>query len=194
MLYAPNVKPPQVVRSRCRKLRCGSILKTPTADLRAAFCCAACERVHYATHCQVCDAMIGKKSRRPSVCWRSQCRHELQRHPEKYRPRIGQNATKTVAATHPAGVGHNAQENPAKSTSKTGLKTGRACRVIADPTANLHPINLYDFAAKAAPRTGRSGPVVFVRSTPPRNIIGGFKFPGAPSIDRVFGPIPAKKD
>ena len=99
MLYNHPADPPQL-RHRCRNPRCGGLLKNPTDDRRAAFCCEHCERAHFATRCIVCEAAIAKASRRRTVCWRSKCRHALQRHPGKYRLRVGQNAAKTVTA-HP---------------------------------------------------------------------------------------------
>ena len=164
------------IRHRCRNLRCGSLLKNPTDDRMAAFCCEPCERAHFATRCIVCEAAIAKASRRRTVCWRSKCRHALQRHPGKYRLRVGQNAAKTVSAIPTAGLGHNAQENSAKSTQKTSAKSGRGYRIIAGPAAD--PINFENWPDLPKPRL-----VLIGRTTPPVNVIGGFKFPGAPKID-----------
>ena len=176
MLFSPNLPPPQLPRTRCRNPRCGDILKNPVVDRRR-------EAAHYATLCLVCKSAIGKKSRRCAVCWRSKCRHELQRHPEKYQLRLGHNGSKTDPHCLTAGLGQNAQENSTKSKLSPGLKSGRTWRVVAGP-ADLHPINLLPFAANAAAsRTGRSGPALSTRSTPPVNIIGEFKFPGAPKIN-----------
>jgi hypothetical protein len=60
----------------------------------------------------------------------------------------------------------------------------------------LDPINLRAFpAGAAASRTGRPGLVLITRTTPPVNIIGGYRFPGAPAIDlrpaRAAPPAPA---
>jgi hypothetical protein len=150
-------------------------LKNPTDDRRAAFCCEHCERAHFATRCIVCEAAIAKASCRRAVCWRSKCHHALQRQPEKYRLRVGQNAAKTVSATPTAGLGHNAQENSAKSTLKTGTKSGRAYRIIAGPAAD--PINFGNWRDLPKPRR-----VLIGRTTPPVNVIGGYRFPGAPAL------------
>jgi hypothetical protein len=193
MLYNRQPDPPQV-RHHCRNSRCGGLLKNPTDDRRAAFCCGACERTHYGTRCIVCETAITKKSKRRAVCWRSQCRHALQRQPEKYRLRVGQNAAKTVSASPTAGLGHNAQENSAKSTLKTGPKSGGGWRHIAGPEAD--PINyrvlaeipvskaneaFQEYWRKAKRRAARKALIKF--RTPPVNICGGYKFPGAPAID-----------
>ena len=175
MLYNHPADPPQL-RHRCRNPRCGGLLKNPTDDRRAAFCCEPCERAHFATRCIVCEAAIAKASRRRAVCWRSKCRHALQRHPGKYRLRVGQNAAKTVSATPTAGLGHNAQENSAKSTLKTGTKSGRGYRIIAGPAAD--PINFGNWPELPKPRK-----VLIGHTTPPVNVIGGYRFPDAPKVD-----------
>ena len=118
MLYQHRPEPPQL-RHRCRNPRCAGLLKASYHDRRAAFCCESCTARYFATRCLVCEAAIAKSSRRRVVCWRSKCRHELQRHPEKYRLQVGHNAAKMAAASPTAGLGHNAQENSAKSTLKT---------------------------------------------------------------------------
>ena len=176
VLYNHRAGPPQQLRHRCRNPRCGGLLKNPTDDRRAAFCCEPCERAHFAARCIVCEAAIAKASRRRAVCSRSMCRHALQRHPGKYRLRVGQNAAKTVSATPTAGLGHNAQEKSAKSTLKTGTKSGRAYRIIAGPAAD--PLNFKNW-----PDLPKSHRVLIGRTTPPINVIGGYQFPGAPEAD-----------
>ena len=173
MLYNPQPDPPQL-RHRCRNPRCGGLLKNPTDDRRAAFCCEPCERAHFATRCIVCEAAIAKASRRRAVCRRSKCRHALQRKPEKYRLRVGQNAAKTVSATPTAGLGHNAQENSAKSTLKIGTNSGRAYRIIAGPGAD--PINSGNWAAEAPPAADRANRAAGQRHR-------RYRFPDAPKVD-----------
>ena len=47
------------------------------------------------------QSRLFRKNKRRAVCWRSKCRHELQRHPERYFELryAGQNASKTRPAT-----------------------------------------------------------------------------------------------
>ena len=188
MLYSHPIDPPQVVRHRCRNPRCSGLLKNPTDDRRAAFCCEPCGRAHFATRCIVCEAAVAKASRRRAVCWRSKCRHALQRHPEKYRLRVGQSAAKTVSATPTAGLGHNAQENSTKSTLKTSTKSGRALRIIAGPEVPEINLRILPVPAPKANRTWQKAERRATRkaliqyATPPVNIIGGYRFPGAPAI------------
>jgi hypothetical protein len=66
---------------------------------------------------------------------------------------------------------------------KSGPKSGRGWRIVAGPT-DIHPLNLQAFPADAvATRTGRPSSTLIGRTTPPANIVGGYKFPGAPTID-----------
>ena len=193
MFHRHQSTPPQVVRTRCRNLRCGAKLQVPTDDRKVAFCCEACERTHFAFRCRVCEAALSRKTKRRNVCWRSHCRHELQRHPERYfgLRGLGCNTSKPGSATPLPGLGHNAQENPAKSTLKTGAKSGRAFRIVAGP--DLHPVNLRIPPELPTPsRADRgfreyirreSAKALFQRDTPPVNVIGGYRFPGAPQID-----------
>ena len=145
MLYTHPPEPSQLLRTRCRSARCGIALKVPTDNPRDAFCCESCKRTHYAFLCMVCETPITKGSRKRVVCWRSKCRHALQRHPEKYRLLLGHNAEKLASATTPrkiektAEMGQFAQENSTKSTPKTAQKSGRGLVVIASPTADFAP-------------------------------------------------------
>jgi hypothetical protein len=122
MLYNPTPEPEQV-RYRCRNPRCGGKLKMPAANSRDAFCCASCEASYYRTHCRVCEQLFSRKTQRREVCGRSRCRHEFQRHPERF-----------WGTRYPRqALGHNAEKKLTKSTPKTGAKFDRGWRQIAGP-------------------------------------------------------------
>jgi hypothetical protein len=177
MLYRKSPDPPQV-RTRCRNPRCGETLKIPAANPRDAFCSARCETAYFAVRCRVCTNLFTPKTRRRTVCARDKCRYAFKRHPEQF-------SLRCERASYPSSpIAHNAQESSTNSRPKTATESGRGWRVVAGPAADLHPINLRPHSAdSAAMRTGRPGPILFTRTTPPLNIIGGFKFPGAPMID-----------
>jgi MT-A70 len=85
MLDSTTVAPAQhPIRHRCRNVRCGSKLKAPTDDARDAFCCAACFGSYFRSRCRVCERPIDRKTDRRLVCKHSKCRHEFQRHPERF--------------------------------------------------------------------------------------------------------------
>jgi hypothetical protein len=175
VLYSSRPDPLQV-RTRCRNPRCAGKLKAPVSSPRDAFCCLNCEAAFYGVRCRVCESLFTPKTRRRTVCPRDKCRYAFKGHPERFLLRCERSG-------YPSGFfAHNAQESSTKSKLKTGTKSGRGWRIIAGPT-DLHEINLRAHPADAAAwRTGR-GPVLITRQSAPINIIGGYKFPGAPAID-----------
>lgn len=182
MLHNPNFKLPQQDRTRCRNPRCTDRLKLPASNPRDAFCRPTCEAAFYRSRCRVCEQLFTRKTARRIVCFREKCRSQFKRHPEDF-----------FGPRYPYGpVAHNAEKPSTKSKLKTAEKSGRGWRIIAGPT-DLHPSNLRAHSADvAAMRTGRPGPVMFTRNTPPLNVIGGFKFQDAPVID-LFGGNPSEE-
>jgi hypothetical protein len=162
-----------MLRHRCRNPRCAGKLKEPTDNKREAFCCEKREGAFYKERCRVCEAAISKKTARREVCWRSKCRHEYQRFPERF----------SVPATPTADLGQNGQKTSKISTPKTGAKIGRGYRIVAGPPC--HEANLWaDPNASVAKAERSTAPVLIGPTTPPINIIGGYKFPDAPTLDR----------
>lgn len=173
MLLSVSTQFPQV-RFHCRNPRCSLALKISTDNSRDAFCCRSCERRYYSFHCRVCEAAIPLGTSRKQVCGQSKCRYQFKRHPERFfgLRYIG------------SGIAHNARANPIRIGVKSDGKSGRGWRIIAGPT-DLHPINLHPFPADvAASRTGRTGPVLITRTTPPINVVGRgiFKFLGPTTV------------
>jgi hypothetical protein len=190
MLYRHQLNPPQV-RRRCRNPRCGAKLKAPTTDRRNAFCSKGCKVAYYNSRCLICENLFDRKTGRRVVCSRSKCRHQLERHPERF----------ALSATPLAGVGHNASRNPIKSGLKIATKSGRPFRTVAGPgvpeiNLRITPAEIPTSRAnkafakywqKAKRRAARLA--LIKRKTPPINIVGGYKFPNAPMID--LGPTAA---
>jgi hypothetical protein len=212
MLYNSQSDAPQV-RHRCRNPHCGASLSPPAADKRNAFCCKACETGFYRSRCRVCESLFSPRTKRRQVCWRSRCRHELQRHPEQYfgsRPNaaLGHNeeenpakSAKSCCPLRRAPAGHNEEKNLAKSSLKNGTKSDRALRHVAGPEG--HEINYRilpevpdgkankKFWLEAERRAVAAGTILFTRDTPPLNVIGGYTWPNAPAIDLSPPPAPA---
>jgi hypothetical protein len=118
-----NLVRPGAPRYYCRNPRCGLKLNQPADNPRDAFCCQGCFNSHYRSRCLVCERLIDHKTTRRQVCGRSKCRHELQRHRERFE------GTRYLASV----LGHNAS----RSAHFTGLKNGdgdsRPFRQIAGP-------------------------------------------------------------
>jgi hypothetical protein len=199
MLYTPPLptKPASApgLRHRCRNPRCGLKLRPPTDRLLDAFCCRTCFESFYQSRCLVCERPIERKTGRRQVCGRSKCRHEFQRHRERF-----------SSTRYPALVlGHNASRSAhstdLKSRSKDGRPLTQAYRQIAGPTLSSTPLRLAsllldpDFAAriaranahevearaKAKRKAQRTATIK--RRHSPVNVLGGYRFPSAPTVD-----------
>jgi hypothetical protein len=184
----PNQSP---LRHRCRSARCGGKLKSPTDNLRRAFCCRGCFDSYYRARCLVCERPLKRKTERRRFCNRSACRYEFRRHPEQFYdyPSPG-----SVYAA-------NASRNPIKSGIKNGGKTGRGWRKIAGPELSETSFRLAilpldpELAArldrrhaevleplfKAKRRADRKAQIKHRNA--PINVLGGYRFQGAPEID-----------
>jgi hypothetical protein len=171
------------VRFHCRNPRCGLALKISTDNSRDAFCCRSCERRYYGFHCRVCEAAIPQGTSRRRVCARSKCRYQFKRHPERY-----------FGLRYPsARIAHNARANPIKIGVKIDGKSGRALRIVAGPEVPDVNLRILPVPAPKANRTWQKAERRATRkaliqyATPPVNIIGGYRFSGAPATD----PCPA---
>jgi hypothetical protein len=171
MLYRHSPAPAQV-RLRCRNPRCAGYLKVPTENPRDAFCCRGCEGQYFATRCLVCEQLFSRKTSRRVVCSRAKCRYDFKRHPERF------SATRYPSAKS----AHNGHGSPTKPGIKNDAKPDRGFRRIAGPEAEA--INFQNWPVPVAK------PTLIKRDTPPVNIIGGYKFPGAPKI-RLSPPAPS---
>ena len=184
----PSRPTPFQVRHRCRNPRCGLKLKTPTTNLRDAFCCQSCRNSFYRSRCLVCEQPFDRKTERRLICKREKCRSEFRRHKERF---LGTRYRGSVLA-------HNAFGSAHSTGLKTGQKSGRALRKVAGPdlaeinlqipldvelVARLKKLHAASEAAwrKAAWHAKRRA--LIKRHTPPINVIGGYRFPGAPAVD-----------
>ena len=184
MFYKHEPPLPQI-RHHCRNPRCAGKLKTTADNSRDAFCCSGCEKQYYDRHCRSARRLISPpKTKLRAVCWRSQCRHEFQRHPERF-----------FGVRYPSGpLGQISSRNPIKPGLKIGAKSGRGWRMLAGPkghAANYRvPLdapaskanrNFEEHCRKAKRRAARKA--LIKRKTPPVNLIGGYRFPNAPQLD-----------
>lgn len=169
--------PPQAhpidLRQNCRQ--CRGRLPAPTDNPRWAFCSRGCHSRFYSRHCRVCEGVLpGRSTRRRRLCGRPSCRAEFRRQKELFDPPKG-----VIPDTVP-----NASKIPAKSTAFWPLKTGRPWRQIAGPTLTAAELHLATLGAE--PDKPKAVPI-FQRTTPPANLIGGYKFPDAPNLATLFG-------
>jgi hypothetical protein len=185
MLYNPSAFSSQHhhLRRRCRNARCGMRLREPTDNARIAFCCRNCREIFYRNRCAVCESHLPPGPSNRTVCWRAKCRAELRKFPLTYR------TTKDV-------------ERPRRSADKTGTKSGpkagRAWRVVAGPVpaeinlrlplhpelvARLERAHAFYYEQREKARRQAERRALIKRRHPPVNVLGGYRFPGAPVID-----------
>jgi len=188
------------LRHRCRNPHCGLKLKRPVDNPRDAFCCRACFERFYRSRCLVCERPIERKTKRRQICNRSKCRHEFQRHRERFFSTRYQTSV----------LGHNGVGSAHSMGLKTGSKVGRPFRLVAGPTlsptsfrlAALPPDPAFDARIARAnagfgdwlrrSKHAAARRAQIKRHHPPVNVLGGYRFAGAPDIDlRPVEDLPA---
>src|SRR5262245_8629281 len=196
MLYRPNPPPPPVsipaLRHRCRNVRCGAKLGHPTDNLRDAFCCSGCATSYFRNRCLVCERAFERKRKaeHQRFC-RPKCRKEFQRHPERFLGGWGDVLVSSRATS----------ETPIKGPGFSPTKVGRPFAQVAGPELSPTEFRLAtlpldpEFAARlerahrtytesrAKAKRAAERKALIKRRTPPVNILGGYKFPGAPVVD-----------
>jgi hypothetical protein len=194
MLYSRVFDAPQVgplTRHHCRNPKCGARLKPPTTNSRDAFCCAGCFSAFYRRHCLVCERPIIRQTERQVLCGRVKCKRDFQRHRERFSP------TRYLASV--------LVPNASRSAHSTGLKigalAGRGFTQIAGPKLSptaLHLASLpldpeltarlerthRDYVENRQKAKRRAAKQALIkRKHSPVNVLGGYRFPGAPEID-----------
>jgi hypothetical protein len=179
------------LRHRCRNVRCGGKLKAPADNPRDAFCCRGCFESYYRARCLACERPIDRRTERRNLCGRPKCKREFQRHPERF-----------SGPRYPVSV---LVPNASGSARNTGLKiddeTGRAFRKVAGPELSetsfrlaalpLDPelvarldrrhAEVLEPLFKAKRRADRKAQIKHRHA--PINVLGGYRFQGAPEID-----------
>jgi hypothetical protein len=179
------------LRHRCRNPHCGLKLKRPTDNPRDAFCCRACFERFYRSRCLVCERPIERKTKRRQICNRSKCRHEFQRHRERF------SSTRYQTSV----LGHNGIGSAHSTGLKTGSKVGRPFRLAAGPALSSTALRLAalpldpglaarlerantgfaDWLGKSKRAAARRAQIK--HHHPPVNVLGGYRFASAPAID-----------
>ena len=173
MYYQPR---PESTTTTCHQ--CGERLPSPASNPREAFCSPGCRSRFLWSHCYVCHGalVVARKSRRRRLCGRRKCQIENRRL---------EAISCAPARVIPLAVS-NACKNPAISTAFLPEKADRPWRQVAGPELLLEQLHLAVLGADLG-RPRHRGVVLFKRATPPLNIVGGHRFPGAPTLAAVFG-------
>jgi hypothetical protein len=173
---------PNPVSHRCRNPRCKSWLKEPVVSPRDAFCCASCEAGFYRMHCRVCEKELGdaKRNSRRELCGRRQCRN-----------RFRSSRAHFLSCWYPSAIGASKPEKSStKSTSKTTIKSDRGFAIGGDYDREVLRENF-----KANARFWNAVALIGPHD-PPINILGGYKFPLSPELqkrlDELWDGIPQR--
>jgi hypothetical protein len=165
----------QVLRHRCRNPRCRSRLPAPVSNQRRAFCSKGCASSFYRHRCSICERPIEqpKGGGRRSTCNRAKCRNA-----RRYQASFGAKPF----AKEPDFMGVTAAPIP-----------HRAWRTIAGLTLSpsaFHCATLAPDRRTAAELTRRhkqfyrgASATLIGLTDPPINILGGFKFRNAPTVE-----------
>ena len=163
----------EVVRHHCRNPRCRLKLKGPVENRRSAFCCRGCYRQFYAKRCLACEKPLERTTPNKLLCGRRSCARDFN----------GLKAHDILGRYHPS-RDHKADErNPITAGTFSRLKTDLGWRVVA---GSLTPpeLHLATVGAEHVTRTNRGNHrEAGVKAYLPINVIGGYRFPGAPAID-----------
>jgi hypothetical protein len=202
MLFTRSFVNPQAhpqERHRCRNVRCGAKLKSTATNPRDAFCCQGCFDAHYRGRCLVCERPIIRQTERQRLCKRRGCRDEFYRHKELF---LG-------ARYLPSGLRHNASRSARFTGLKIGTLGGRPFAQIAGPrltptslrlaslpldsdlAARLERMHRPYFEALKRSKQAAARQALIKRHHPPVNVLGGYHFPNAPTID--LSPLPASE-
>jgi hypothetical protein len=154
------------VRHYCRNPRCRSKLTDPVENPREAFCCKGCYRGFYRSRCLMCERTMDRKAPNQRLCSRRKCKNAY-----RTSGRFGRyfEAGKAVG---PQGVILDAR-NPIKPGISSPLEPTIRWRIWG-PKLTDQQLHLATLGWKPERRKpGKSIPV---------NLIGGYRFPGAPAI------------
>ena len=168
------------LRHRCRNPRCRSKLPAPVTNPREAFCARGCHSSFYRRRCLICEREMERKNERQLVCGKRRCRNALQ-------------ARSGLGRYLPSSDGVSPLEKPIKPGIKSGVAGDRPWRLAAgqelSPSAFHCAAVGADEAVAAINRTNarhwreHNAQAQIQRHDPPVNIVGGYRFPGAPNID-----------
>jgi hypothetical protein len=171
------------LRVRCRDPKCLCALPVP-AEERRAFCARGCYDRFYRTRCRVC----GELSPRGKLHARK-CAYAHRQNPGLYAYRKLQNPADGRLSPERT----RDERNPYKTAIKTRARTWGPALSTTEywlGSLPLHPIDAARVRQANDPRwiwreTAWCRPkVLFGPDMPPLNLVGGYRFPGAPTVDQ----------
>src|SRR5262245_4726328 len=165
------------LRHRCRNPRCQMKLGVPTEQARDAFCTRGCHDGYYRRRCMVCEREMKRRVEHQRVCGRHKCRADFRANRTRFTSR------RYLALDYVA------------SPTRNPIKPGPKWRTVAGPQLSDTALRLatlpLDPATEARHKREHAtrwdahwrrveDAALFQRHSPPANILGGYRFPGAP--------------
>jgi hypothetical protein len=152
---------------------CRPKLPTPVSNSHQAFCTPGCHVSFYLRRCLVCEGYRGKFTRK--LCHKPACRSEYRR-----------NRALFDFDRSSKGGGRGLRQTDFRSAHFTGLKSGWF--VVAGPGFGPSALHCATVGAEEAVATTNRlrhwrENCLIQPYHPPVNILGGYKFPNAPTID-----------
>jgi hypothetical protein len=164
--FGPTTLTIDTVRHYCRNPRCRSKLSDPVENAREAFCCRGCYRQFYRSRCLMCERTMDRKTGNQRLCARRKCKNAYRSSGRLGRYFEGSKGVQRKDVIQDA-------RNPIKPGTSSPLEPTIRYRLWG-PKLTDQQLHLATLGWKPERRKpGKSIPV---------NIIGGYRFPGAPAI------------
>jgi hypothetical protein len=174
----------ETLRHLCRNPRCRSKLPTSVTNPREAFCSKGCRSSFYRKRCVICEGKMVRKTGNQLVCGKRPCRNALRAQKALGRHLLSSDAklaSKTLDFIDPKltpkpDLPWRFVAGPKLSPSARHCATvGAGEAVEANNRTNARHWREYNAAAEAR--------CSIKRDDVPVNVVGGYKFPGAPVVD-----------
>ena len=163
----------------CRHRKCRTKLKKPVSNQRDAFCSRGCHTSFYLKRCLVCEGPLERKNKTQRVCRKSQCRNAW-----RAKAGFGRYLPSTVVSSAP--------KAPGFVGSKPLPQRHRTWAQVAGPKLTASQLHCGLVGAEQAVAEGNqknrphrrkyNAKALIQPHQPPVNILGGYKFPGAPNV------------
>jgi hypothetical protein len=185
---------PANLRVRCRNPRCRCKLEFPTENLRNAFCTPGCHTSFYRHRCLVCEQPIERKSEKRQICNRPKCRYAFRADRARFLGRgygSATNAEFDARSARKSGVSNRQKPGEWRTIAGPDLGPNFPAAVVPDGPncqwagGEFERIEIKSRAALKAHFAELAKKCLYQRDTPPTNLIGGYKFPDAPTASEV---------
>jgi hypothetical protein len=178
-------KSAEEVRHYCRNPRCGSKLPAPVSNSREAFCTRGCYNSFHLSRCLICEGRIEQPKRgKRLICKKVKCRSALR-------------SNSCLGRYHPSSAAKSISHETDFIGVKEPLTPQRPWRIVAGPELSpsafrcavlggeeaVEAINRTNLKHWRVANAKAEKKTLIERYHPPVNVLGGYKYPGAPVVD-----------